>query len=563
MRDLYKNASAITGAPEDRTEVAFHPIMSKREKLTVWLFFLLISLSGIGLLAFISIVALLFKFDWFLITAALLVVAVEGVRLLQSYNIALFSLFAKDPIPMTPRDGLRVAVLTTMVPGKEPIEVVGLALMAMKRLRAGTNSQIDVWLLDEGNDPFIKKVCEALGVNHFSRKGIPEWNTQSGAFKARTKHGNHNAWRSVHEDNYDVVAQMDPDHIPLIDFLERTLGYFNDPDVAFVVAPQVYGNLKENWIARGAAFQAYLFHGIIQRGGNGMGAPLLIGTNHLYRTSAFKQIGGYQDSIIEDHLTSMVIYSASNPITGNQWKGVYTPDILAVGEGPTSFTDYFNQQKRWAYGIWEIAFSHSPLVLRQMKRIQALSFILLQSFYPSVAFSWVLSSFATLLFGLLIVDYDTLGPILLGLWLYSLISGLGLFYWLRKFNLVEHEKKDWGLHGMGLLLMCIPVYVSAGWQAITRKPLTYAVTAKGNLASPDTLQTFTPHINWLMFGFVSLIILIVFGQSSFTTSVFWTVEHMAICLLPITIHSYDSIHEAGRTVLSFLKTNTFGYDIAD
>jgi cellulose synthase/poly-beta-1,6-N-acetylglucosamine synthase-like glycosyltransferase len=54
----------------------------------------------------------------------------------------------------------------------------------------------------------------------------------------------------------------------------------------------------------------------------------------------------YADSIIEDHLTAMKIYATKNPETGRYWKGVYTPDIISVGEGPTSFTDFFNQQKR-------------------------------------------------------------------------------------------------------------------------------------------------------------------------------------------------------------------------
>ena len=137
-------------------------------------------------------------------------------------------------------------------------------------------------------------------------------------------------------------------------FLERTLGYFRDPDVAFVVAPQVYGNMYDNWIAHGASVQQYLFSGVVERGGNGLDAPLLIGTNHLYRPAAWAQIGGYQDSIIEDHLTSMRIHGSVNPATDRKWKGVYTPDVLAIGEGPTSWSDYFNQQKRWSYGIWEI-----------------------------------------------------------------------------------------------------------------------------------------------------------------------------------------------------------------
>jgi cellulose synthase (UDP-forming) len=161
--------------------------------------------------------------------------------------------------------------------------------------------EVDVWILDEGNDPRVKVMASRLGVYHFSRKRIPQYNQPNGEFRAKTKAGNHNSWRSQYERFYDVVAQMDPDHVPLPSFLERTIGYFRDPDVAFVVAPQVYGNLYENWVVHGASVQQYLFSGVVERGGNGLGAPILIGTNHLYRPSAWYEIGGYQDSIIEDH----------------------------------------------------------------------------------------------------------------------------------------------------------------------------------------------------------------------------------------------------------------------
>src|SRR5262249_57729737 len=112
-----------------------------------------------------------------------------------------------------------------------------------------------------------------------------------------------------------------------------------DPDVAFVVAPQVYGNMYDNWIAHGASQQQYLFSGVVERGGNGLNAPLLIGTNHLYRPCAWAQIGGYQDSIIEDHLTSMTVQGTTNPATGRRWKGGYTPDVVAAGGGPTPWAE--------------------------------------------------------------------------------------------------------------------------------------------------------------------------------------------------------------------------------
>ena len=280
------------------------------------------------------------------------VVSVEVLRLVQNFAVWVFAFTAKDPVPKAPNAGLRVAMLTTIVPAKEPLHVVERTLQAMRKVRY--RGSVDVWILDEGDDPGVREMAERLGVLHFTRRGIPEFNQPRGPFRAKTKAGNHNAWRSLYERSYDAVAQMDPDHVPLPCFLERTLGYFRDPDVAFVVAPQVYGNMYDNWVAHGASAQQYLFSGVVERGGNGLDAPLLIGTNHLYRPSAWREIGGYQDSIIEDHLTSMRVQGTINPATGNSWRGVYTPDVLAIGEGPASWTDYFNQQKRWAYGIWEI-----------------------------------------------------------------------------------------------------------------------------------------------------------------------------------------------------------------
>ena len=49
------------------------------------------------------------------------------------------------------------------------------------------DGQVDVWLLDEGNDPDAMAACAAIGVRHFSRKGIARYNQPSGEFKAKTK----------------------------------------------------------------------------------------------------------------------------------------------------------------------------------------------------------------------------------------------------------------------------------------------------------------------------------------------------------------------------------------
>jgi cellulose synthase (UDP-forming) len=423
------------------------------------------------------------------------IIGVEMIRFVQNFAVWLFASSMYDPVPKAPARGLRVAMLTTIVPAKEPVYLVERTLRAMRQVRY--RGQVDIWILDEGNDPAVRAMAERLGVYHFSRKGVPRYNQVRGAYRARTKAGNHNAWRDNYERYYDVVAQMDPDHVPLPCFLERTIGYFRDPDVAFVVAPQVYGNMYENWVAHGASAQQYLFSGVVERGGNGLGAPLLIGTNHLYRPAAWHEIGGYQDSIIEDHLTSMRVQGTINPVTGHPWRGVYTPDVLAIGDGPESWTDYFNQQKRWAYGIWEILLKRKLRAGIRLGPRQRLLYGLVQFYYPSAGATVLLGTVATavyLMLGITVIKINFAEW--LALWSASMGSWLLLWLWLRRFNLAPHERRETGFTGMLLALFAGPVYLAAGFAAILRRPLTYAVTAKGDLRSADSLRTFRLHVIW-------------------------------------------------------------------
>lgn len=423
------------------------------------------------------------------------IVAIEILRFLQVGVLWIFARKACDPVPLEPPAGSRVAVLTTIVPAKEPIGMVAKTLKAMKEIEH--DCEIDVWILDEGDDPAVKRVADELGVKHFSRKGRPEFNQPKGAYRARSKAGNHNAWRAENEWQYDFVAQMDPDHVPLKSFLKRTLGYFRDPDIAFVVAPQVYCNRFDGFVARASAVQGYVFHGIIQRGGNGLGAPLLIGTNHIYRTAAWGQVGGYQDCVIEDHLTSLHVNSHSNPLTNRSWRGVYTPDIIARGDGPRTWTDYFNQQKRWAYGNSEIILHHSPRLFRRLTCGQRWSYAGLQFFYPSLGIVWILGNLvvgAYLFTGISALSFSPWFPVWWGV---AMVCRVTLFLWLRRYNLARHERKEFGLNGMVLHLMTCPIYAAAVVAAAFRRPLNYVVTAKGELSSPDSLSTFRAHFGWL------------------------------------------------------------------
>jgi cellulose synthase (UDP-forming) len=505
VRENYREASQITGpitvATEGPTEVEFRSVLTRRQRLKLALGILINFAFD---LTFLVVLILprhvptnhgpFGRFDPMVDTIGFVLVGlIETLRIIQNATLWIFASMMRDPVPLTPEPNLRIAVLTTIVPSKEPVELVAETLRAMRSFEY--DGTVDVWILDEGNDPRMRAIAATLGVHHFSRKDLPAYNRASGPFRAGRKSGNHNAWRDAHEDQYDLVAQMDPDHVPFPEFLTRTVGYFHDPDVAFVVAPQVYGNLLESFVTNGAADQSYVFHGVVQRGANALEAPLLIGTNHVYRPAAWQQIGGYQDSVIEDHLTSLHIHSTLNPETGNLWKGVYTPDVLSIGEGPRSWTDYFNQQYRWAFGIWEIILHHSPRIFRRMPLRRVASYMGLELFYPSVALQWLFGVVIAALYldcGVSMIDIAATAW--LCLWPPTVILQYTLFVSLRRFNLARHERNGIGLNGVLLTLACGPIYVLAGLWALFQRPYTYAVTAKSSLASADSWHTFRLHI---------------------------------------------------------------------
>ncbi|MFJ6198153.1 glycosyltransferase family 2 protein [Micromonospora sp. NPDC092111] len=505
-------AGPLVAPRHPRAAVEFRHAASPASRLVLTLLVLVNSAAGLLLVGWLLLPAHIpgsgvIGFGSWQTTAARLgfcvVVGVELIRLAQNVVVWVFAFNAKDPVPVDPPVGLRVALLTTIVPSKEPLDVVERTLRRMTQIVYC--GRVDVWILDEGDEPAVREMAARLGVHHFSRKGRPRYNQPSGEFRARTKSGNHNAWRAEHEHHYDVVANVDPDHVPMTGFLERTLGYFRDPDVAFVVTPQVYGNMHQNLVAHGASVQQYLYNGLIARGGNGLDAPLLTGTGHLYRPAAWRSIGGYQDSIIEDHLTSIRIHAAVNPGTGNQWKGVYTPDVVAIGEGPTSWADYFNQQKRWAAGIGEILVRPELRAPRELRARRRWQYRLLQFYYPSVAVSLLLGNLATAMYLLTGVSAAQLdGTVWAVLWGSTIGTWFVLWLWLRRFNIAPHEREEIGLAGMALALFAGPIYLAAGVGALLRRRLGFVVTAKGKLRTTESFGTFRLHLCWAAFAAVLL-----------------------------------------------------------
>ena len=473
--------------------------------------------------------------DWRSVLARVLLVSVGIIGVLQIVNVgtlALATLNARDPVPVTPLPDRRVAFLTTMVPGKEPLEMVRRTLEAALKMRY--EGRLDVWLLDEGDDPATRAVCAELGVRHFSRKGVLRWNQPSGPHKARTKHGNYNAWLEAHGDGYDFWVSVDTDHAPLPNMVERLVGYFRDPDVAFVVGPQVYGNY-DNVVTRGAESQQYMFHSVLQRAGNRLASAMFVGTSNAVRISALRAIGGLQDSITEDAATSVVWHAARNPETGARWKSVYTPDVLAVGEGPTTWRDFFTQQHRWACGADYTILQQFRRSFRRLSWAGKAHYVMLLAYYPSAAISWVLGALNLAAFLILGVGaLDVTHDLWLMLYVNSAVLHIGVYFWNRKHNVSPHEQEgSSGVAGMAMSAMSAPVYVQARKQALLRQEPGFVVTRKGAV-SGDHLGVFRRHLVWGLLLVGGLIASFPLGHVHIAIHA-WAVLSALMCLLPVAL----------------------------
>jgi cellulose synthase/poly-beta-1,6-N-acetylglucosamine synthase-like glycosyltransferase len=455
--------------------------------------------------------------------------------LMNVLTVSRACLAARDPVPVEPDPSLRVAFLTTLVPDKEPVD------MAERTLRAATrivyDGPFDVWLLDEGDTDEAKRMCARLGVRHFSRKGRRYSEPDTGIFASKTKHGNYNRWLREHAGGYDVIMFVDTDHVPLPSMAERLLGYFRDPDVAFVVAPQFYGN-QDRRITRWAESAQYLFHSVIQRAGNRRGCAMLVGTNAAIRTAAIGN--GYADSITEDMATSLRIHATRNEATGRGWRSVYTPDLVAVGEGPSSWTEFFGQQARWSAGtfdalvrqVWRIGFRLRPGAM--------LHYFLMLTYYPSVAIGWIMGigiSACYLGFGISSLRTDS------GWWLtyYVDVAAMQfvLYRFMRRHNVSPHEPAgSSGLSGMVVSALTAPVYARSLLTVVCGRTLSFTVTAKGAAASPDRLWTFRYSLIWAAVP-LALMTIAILRHRPFPMMVVWTGVILAVCLSPVAIWLFD------------------------
>jgi len=355
----------------------------------------------------------------------------------------------------------------------EPYEIVERTLLGAMAIR---HPRKRVWVLDDGRSHEIEVLARASGAGYLTRA------TNRGA-----KAGNINDALKRTQGQYFVI--FDADHVPVPDFLERTMGAFTDDAVAFVQTPQSYVNRSENRVAWGAHEQQRLFYGPIMRGRSAVDAAFSCGTNMIFRRKALEAVGGMpEDSITEDLRVSLMLLEKG-------YRSEYVPIILAQGLGPLDVSGFFSQQLRWARGGLEILFKRHPFYrgMPNATRIQfGLSFW--YWFTGMAYFVYLVLPVAFLIFGQRPVQAPNEYP------LYFVP-----YIVITLFTMSYAADFDLTFRGIWFTLAAFPVHMAAFFSAIFGGNAKFVVTSKAG--GTRSLRPVVIHI----FAIALLVFSIVFG----------------------------------------------------
>ena len=325
----------------------FVPLLSGRDRVLV------------GALTAAWVAALVFFWTWWLEPAHRVGwVGLVVNSLLIGYVTAIpvyFLILANRLREVDPRiavPSLRVAFVVT----RAPSEHWALARTTLTAMRVQQYPYaFDVWLCDEAPTEEILGWCRAAGVHVSSRNGVPDYHRATWPRRTRCKEGNlaffYDNWGYA---GYDVVAQLDCDHVPAPTYLAEVVRPFADPAIGYVAAPSVCdANAAGSWAARGRLHREGTFHGPFQAGHNDGLAPIGIGSHYAVRTSALRAIGGIGPELAEDFSTSYLLNSAG-------WRGAFALRAEAHGDGPLTFAAMLTQEFQWSRSLTTLMYDLVP-----------------------------------------------------------------------------------------------------------------------------------------------------------------------------------------------------------
>jgi cellulose synthase (UDP-forming) len=285
----------------------------------------------------------------------------------------------------------------------------------------------------------------------------------------------------------DLLCILDADSVPTPTFLREMVPYLqDDPRLAFVQAPQYYGNGAASPVAAASATQQSVFANFISEGKQESDAMFFCGTNVVFRLAALRDIGGLRtDSVTEDYATSMLLHRRG-------WRSQYCNAAYVAGVGPTDLGAYWTQQSRWSVGNLESCRAALPQILfgRGFSFPQRWEYLLSGTYYL-VGVNTVVTMIAPTLYLLFNIRPLLMSPIV---YVIAYLPNVILANWFYFATMAQRGFTTRQLfRAQCLTFITFPVFVGSAVAALLGRKRAFAVTPKGAGATLP-LHAFWPHI---------------------------------------------------------------------
>jgi cellulose synthase (UDP-forming) len=252
----------------------------------------------------------------------------------------------------------------------------------------------------------------------------------------------------------ELIATLDADHVPQPDFLDATLGYFEDHRVALVQTPHDFSNRDSMQHTRPAVHEQSLFYEVLARGKDRYDAMFWCGSAAVIRRSALLSVGGVlTKTVAEDFHTTIAMHSRG-------WQSRYHPETLVQGLAPHDLGAFLLQRERWARGNLRVFRTReNPIWCPGLTPAQRLSYLgsLLNYFSGLQRLMLLGVLITTLLTGRLPMSASL--ATLLGLWLPWAVLAFLTTRALARGRLAAADSTVYGLETMGIYLRALVALV--------------------------------------------------------------------------------------------------------
>lgn len=226
--------------------------------------------------------------------------------------------------------------------------------------------------------------------------------------------------------NIDLMLTQDADEAVKPDILKAVIGYFSDPEIAFVQTVKQsrthvtdpFGNKDYMWYMRSAPAR------------EASSSMFACGSGVVWKISSVESVGGFSTwNLVEDLTTSYQLIAKG-------WKSRYHFETLSEGLAPEDLANFLKQRSTWAMDNLRIFFWDNPLFKKGLNIRQKLGFIEPSLFYLNGFFSVLLITTTSL--SLLLESWPTTASALEhGIFLLPSFLSLEIYFLLIAGNLPQ------------------------------------------------------------------------------------------------------------------------------